>query len=340
MPSKNTPLPVLEAWKTILGDKVEINDESAWRDLWPITAEDGAHYFLKRLGPWRNLPLADEARILRHLAMQGVSVAEFLPTDRASLYAGTVEDSFVLIPRLASEHFNAAELVSFEEKIGRALAELHLALARYPWPANSYVEQLGESLEQDLMLPPNVAEGFARKRGSMTAALADLPMQLIHGDLTPENVLLQRPGVVSGFIDFDHLPLAPRVWDIAKYLSRRIRLRWRQASPASDLGRLDHFAGFLIGYHKANPLGSAEIEALSVGIAAGNVLEASYLQEIAAGTLPRRKLPDHDAVLADTIEAAGWHLANHDEVAAAVASSFVGLPSMVSADSGSRKLDS
>jgi len=323
MPTKNTPLTVLEDWKTVLGEKVEFDDVSAWRDLWPVTAEDGARYFLKRLGPWRNLPVADEARILTHLARQGVRVAEFLPTDRATLYAGEVEDSFILIPRLASDHFNAAELVSLEEKIGGALAELHLALARYPWPANSYAENLGESLEQELMLPPDIAEGFARRRGSMTAALADLPTQLIHGDLTPENVLLRRPEVVSGFIDFDHLPLGPRIWDIAKYVSRRIRLRWRQGSPAPDLGRLDLLGGFLIGYHKTNPLGSAEIAALPSGIAAGNVLEASYLQEISAGTLPRRKLPDHDAVLADTVEAAGWHLANYEKVAAAVRSSVV-----------------
>lgn len=323
MSTKNTPLTVLEDWKTILGDKVELNDEFAWRELWPVTAEDGARYFLKRLRPWRNLPVADEARILRHVAMQGVQVAEFLPTDRATLYAGEVEDSFILIPRLASDYFTAAELVSLEETIGRSVAELHLALARYPWAANSYAEQLSVSLAQDLMLPPHIAEGFVRKRGSMIAALADLPTQLVHGDLTPGNVVLRRPGSVSGFIDFDHLPLAPRIWDIAKYLSRRIRLRWRQGSHASDLGRLDHLAGFLIGYHKTIPLDSAEIEALPAGIVAGNVLEVSYLQEISAGTLPRRKLPDHEAVLADTVEAAGWHLANYEAVAAAVRSSVV-----------------
>lgn len=322
MSMMNTPWTALEDWKTILGDKVEIDDASAWRDLWPVTAEDGARYFLKRVSPWRNLPLADEARILRHLAMRGVPVAEFLPTDRATLYTGAVEESFVLMPRLASDQFTAAELVALEETIGGALGKLHLALAGYPWPANSYAEKLGESLEQELMLPPGIEEGFARRRDSMIAAWADLPTQLVHGDLTSENVLLRRPGAVSGFIDFDHLPRAPRIWDIAKYLSRRIRLRWRYGSPASDRGRLDHVAGFLIGYHTANPLSSAEIAALPSGIAAGNVLEASYFQEVSAGTLPRRMLPDHEAVLADTVEAAGWHLANFEAVADAVRSSF------------------
>ncbi len=132
MPTTPMPMTVLDEWKTILGEEVELGDASAWRDLWPVTAEDGARYFLKRLGLWRNQPVAEEARILTHLARQGVRVAEFLPTDRATLYAGEVEDSFVLIPRLASDQFNAVELVSLEEKIGGALAELHGAIARYP----------------------------------------------------------------------------------------------------------------------------------------------------------------------------------------------------------------
>ncbi len=322
MSTTHTPLTVLEEWKTVLGEKVELSAPYTGRELWPVTAEDGSRYFLKRLGPWRNLPVADEARILIHLARQGVRVAEFLPTDRATLYAGPVEDSFVLMPWLPNDHFNAGELVSLEETIGSALAELHLALATYPWPANSYVENLRASLEQDLMLPPDIANGFSTRRDSMTAALADVPSQLIHGDLTPENVLLCRPGMVSGFIDFDHLPLGPRVWDIAKYLSRRIRLRWRQGAHASDLGRLDHLAGFLAGYQQNSPLGAAEIGALPSAIAAGNVLEVSHLHAISAGTLPRRKMPDHDANLADTVDAAGWHLASYDEVAAAVRSSF------------------
>ena len=322
MSTNYTPLTVLEAWKTVLGEKVEIGDESAGRELWPVTAQDGTQYFLKRLGPWRNLPLADEARILRYLASHGVRVAEFLPTDRATLYAADLEESFILIPNLANDHFDATEIVSMEEKIGGTVAELHLALAAYPWSANSYSENLSESLQQELDLPPEIAEEFTRRRGSMIVALADLPTQLIHGDMTPENVLLKRPAAVSGFIDFDHLPLAPRIWDIAKYLSRRVRLGWRAGSMASDLGRLDNFAGFLSGYHKANPLSSAEIEALPSAIAAGNLLEVSYLREISAGTLPRRKLPDHDAVLADTTEAASWHLANFEELAATVRSSL------------------
>jgi len=314
-----SPESVLGDWKTIIGESVGIDVDSAWRDLWFITAEDGSRYVLKRLGPWRNLPVADEARILQHVARRGVAVAEFLPTDRATLYAGPVEESFVLMPMLASDSFTAAEIVPLEGTIGAALAELHLALASYPWPADTAVERLHASLAEDLTLPPDVAEAFARHRDGMIAALTGLSTQLVHGDLTPENVLLCRPGVVSGFIDFDHLPMAPRVWDIARYLSRRVRLRWRLASP--EIGPLDALPGFLAGYHQVSSLRAEEIRAIPAGIAAGNVIEVSYHQRILDGTLPRRRLPDHEAVLADTVEAARWHLANWDAVETSVRSS-------------------
>jgi hypothetical protein len=56
------------------------------------------------------------------------------------------------------------------------------------------------------------------------------------------------------------------------------------------------------------------------------MLEVSYFREISAGTLARRKLPDHDEVLADTVEAAAWRLENDEEVAALVQSSIGGSP--------------
>ncbi|HWK80422.1 MAG TPA: hypothetical protein VNP95_06625, partial [Thermomicrobiales bacterium] len=117
-----TPRAALAAWTTVLGDTPSLGEPFAGRDLWPVTAEDGRQYFLKRLGPWRNLPLADEARVLRHLAQEGIGVAEYLPTDRASLFAGAVEESFVLMPRLADERLTAPDLLPCEETIGRALA--------------------------------------------------------------------------------------------------------------------------------------------------------------------------------------------------------------------------
>jgi Ser/Thr protein kinase RdoA (MazF antagonist) len=172
MPETTTPLAALTDWKTVLGEQPLLGAESSGRELWSVTAEDGARYFLKRLGPWRNLPLADEARVLRHLATHGVPVAEFVPTDRATLYAGAIEDSFVLIPKLANDPFDATELVPLEATIGGAMATLHRALGAYPRSANSYTETLAESLADDLDLPDDLDEAFAERRDSMIAALS------------------------------------------------------------------------------------------------------------------------------------------------------------------------
>lgn len=302
-------------WRSILGAAPAVGQEVAGRELWPVTAEDGCRYFLKRLGPWRNLPVADEARVLRWLSRHGVEVAEFMITDRAMLFAGAVEDSYVLIPRLASDELSPPEALGAEEAVGGAIAQLHRQLAGYPWSVNSYTERVADALG-DLRVPPDVAAAFGERQSAMAEAIDRLPVQLVHGDLTPDNVLLRRPGAVAGFIDFDHLPIAPRVWELGRYLSRRIRRRWQASDPA--LHRLAHIGPLIAGYQAVTSLTAPELEALPALILACNLIEISYDQQIADGVLERRMLPDHQDVLADTIEATRWQLANLGAVEDAV----------------------
>lgn len=317
---------MLGAWATILGaaEACVVGENHEERHLWPVTASDGAAYMLKRLSPWRNLPLADEARVLRYLALQGVRVAEYLPTDDACLYAGMREDPWVLMPWLPHDVFTPAELAeaSRSEAIGGMIARMHRALASYPWPANSYREDLVGGIAGDLALPADIAGQVDSRRDAMIATLNGLPTQLVHGDMTPENLLLRRPHALAGFIDFDHLPLAPRTWDLGKYLSRRIRLRWRGGAVPDGEGRLDHLPGVLAGYQRVNPLSTAEIASLPTMILVGNVIEASYSRLISEGRLVRRKLADHAEVQADAEEAARWHLAHAHLVDAVVRASL------------------
>lgn len=309
---------ILKAWTTILGPAPTLGPEQTGRELWPVSADDGSHYFLKRLGPWRNLPVADEARVLHWLAQQGVDVAEFVITDEARLYAGEVEDSFVLIPRMASDPLDPSEVLAAEEQVGIKIAELHQALARYPWSVNSYAEDLVGAALGELRLPDDLAGAYGARRPAIAADITGLRTQLVHGDLTPDNVLLRRPGLVAGFIDFDHLPIAPRVWELSRYLSRRLRLRWRAGNPGSD--RLAHITPLLRGYQWVNPLSRSELDAVPAMIMLCNLVEVSYEQRIADGLLERRMLPDHHEQLADTIEAARWQLANYGALEDAVRS--------------------
>lgn len=133
---------ILGDWNHILGTSRHGVSRYPERELWLITAEGGRDYYLKRLGPWRNLPLANEARVLRFLAGEGVHVAEFIPTDKAKIHAGEIDDSFVLMPRLQHDHFTAREILAREEEIGALVAKLHIGLAKYPRSVKSYTEDL------------------------------------------------------------------------------------------------------------------------------------------------------------------------------------------------------
>ena len=292
----HTPPPhssTLRAWSTLLGDHPDISSPLPGRELWPVTAEDGRRYVLKRLGTWRNLPVADQARVLAHLSRAGVRVAEFLVTEEAAMFAGAPEDSFVLMQHLPHDDIAPAQALPVEELVGRSVAALHRALAAYPWDAHSYRERIAEGLSE-LHVPKDVRDGFDARRDEVLARIAPLPLQLVHGDLTPDNVLVSRADWTASFIDLDHLPLAPRVFDLAKYLSRRLR---RLPLPAAT----QNVERFVAGYHRASPLTAEEIDALPAMILAMNLLEASWTARILSGQLERRLLPDQQAELEPTL---------------------------------------
>lgn len=296
MSSSDLPLGTTQPWRTLLGDAPQIHPPLPGRELWPLTAEDGRKYLLKRLGPWLNLPVADQARVLTHLARSGIGVAEFQITDDARLVVGADEDNIILLPHLAHDQMEPGRALEVEASVGSAVARLHAALDAYPWTANTYRERIAEGLAGDLLLPGDVRELFTHRREAIMSALATLPLQLVHGDLTPGNVLFSQAARTAAFIDLDHLPLAPRTWDIGTYLSRRLR---RLPHPVA----LEHVSRFVRGYHGTSPLDEAEIRAIPAMIAAKHLLEASWTQRILSGLLERRLLPSQAAELEPTLEA-------------------------------------
>ena len=306
----------LAEWQTLLGENPTLEFGDNVRELWPVESEHGERYFLKRLGPWRNLPVLSEYRMIIHLLEEGVRVPAFLLTDGGAISAGPTEDSFVLMRAFEHEHRLAADIPRFESEVGSATAYLHQAMSRYSQPLGSYTENIEGGLTNGLRLSDDLLRLLDAVRDEILQLLCKLPLQVIHGDFTPDNVLHLSQGRGIGFIDFDHLPNGPRIWDIAKYLSRRIRFRWCQGAPATV--RMDCVEAFVAGYTKVVPLDQTEIEALPGAALAYNVMEASYDQSIIDGILPRRMLPDHAEVLKDTLQTIDWHLCNLDAVSAAV----------------------
>jgi len=313
---KSQLLKQLADWQTVVGENLTLDVVDDLRELWLVQSVYGERYYLKRLGPWRNLPVLSEYRMLVHLLEEGVRVPAFLLTDDGAVTAGPIDDSFVLMRALQHVHLPANEIPHHESEIGIATAHLHQAMSRYSQPLGSYTEDIKGGITGELRLPDDLLQRFDAVRYEIFDLLSKLPLQIVHGDFTPGNVLHLAHCTGVGFIDFDHLPNAPRIWDVAKYLSRRLRFRWCQG--ASPTIRTDCVEAFVAGYIKVSKLDQAEIEALPGAMLAYNVLEASYNQCILDGILPRRMFPDHAEVLHDTLQTIDWQLSHLDAVSAAV----------------------
>jgi Ser/Thr protein kinase RdoA (MazF antagonist) len=313
---KSQLLKQLADWQTLVGENPTLDVVDDLRELWRVQSVYGERYYLKRLGPWRNLPVLSEYRMLVHLLEEGVRVPAFLLTDDGAVTAGPIDDSFVLMRALQHVHLPANEIPHHESEIGIATAHLHQAMSRYSQPLASYTEDIKGGITGELRVPDDLLGRFEAVRDEILELLSKLPLQIVHGDFTPGNVLHLAHGRGIGFIDFDHLPNAPRIWDVARYLSRRLRFRWCQG--ASPTIRIDCVEAFLAGYIKVTKLDQAEIEALPGAMLAYNVLEASYYQSILDGILQRRMFPDHAEVLHDTLQTIDWQLSNLDAVSVAV----------------------
>jgi Ser/Thr protein kinase RdoA (MazF antagonist) len=298
----------LEAWSSTLArahvDQLEHSNPEVL--LWSIKAADHRQYVLRSAGPWRpGADLADEHRVLLHLSRNGVSVALPVRTDSGALFVTNCERTYVLAPRLATQavnhesHPDAADICS---RIGTALGDLHLALASYPSPVESYQHDLlVHAFEESYpKLPVDVRErSIDPHADEAKSVLRGLPTQLIHGDCNSGNVLVSN-GQVSGFIDFDHLPVGQRLYDLAYYLVHR-----RRELVADDTSFLAAVASYVAGYHRSNPLSDAERAALPAAMLAAEISLTSW-SHVLLTDLPHRAGPTESDKYARGITSLSW----------------------------------
>lgn len=154
------------------------------------------------------------------------------------------------------------------ERLGELTARLDQALTGFSHPA------AGRRLAWDIReapgmrgLLPEVAD--AGLRTLVTAALdrfedgpattlAALPMQVIHNDLNPHNVLAGEDGSITGVIDFGDMVRASLLQEVATACAYLIR---PGASPLAGP------AAFLAGYQRVLPLPEEQIALLPTLIA-------------------------------------------------------------------------
>ena len=241
----------------------------ATNPLWRVGAANGQTFVLKLLPEFPpGVSPVEEFRVLSHLQECGVPVAVPILTDDAAIHTTVGNRLYALLPFLPSEpgnHESGPDAAETAFTIGGAIGQMNRALAACPWQLHSFVDDPGRQILVEALsgLPEEATRPILPFTDRLRDAIRDLPTQLTHGDCNDGNVLV-RDRRVSGFIDFDHLPVGPRVRDLSYYLASRVRTHLAQPETASRdtramLAVLDHYVA---GYHLAHPLTRPELGAI------------------------------------------------------------------------------
>jgi Ser/Thr protein kinase RdoA (MazF antagonist) len=190
-----------------------------------ICTRDGASYILKE----KPDPQAAEreAVLLARLAATGAPVAVPLRTRAGNYFAQENGKTFLLSPRLPGRPFTRhyrGQAILRAERYGRAIARLDSCLALCDglpgFPSLHLIEHIhGWALpilrrhpaEVDL---PRLEAAWKDVEEGLAPIYGRLPIQLIHRDAHPGNLLFQRDRL-SGIIDFDMVTRGPRIFDLA-----------------------------------------------------------------------------------------------------------------------------
>jgi Ser/Thr protein kinase RdoA (MazF antagonist) len=284
---------ILRHWRAAVGDapaRAPLQDKGT---VLEVTAAAGGRFVLKEVA--KGQPVAErlprleaEHRVLRHLAAHGVPVAVPVPTDAGRLFVRDGAALYTLSPRLPVGGRDPAPGPApwpdpppeqRAANLGAALGRLHRALAAYRGDLRSWRLDLPPRVLD--VAPPRIRASLDGSRAAgleaaltalapaLRAALTGLPEQPIHGDCHGGNVLVAG-GEVTGFVDLDHLPTGPRVYDLAYLLADR--LKWRLDDPEHVARWLATLPHLLAGYAREQPLSDRERDALWYGMLATQVL--------------------------------------------------------------------
>ncbi len=264
-----------------------ITEVVAWTTLhpkgtvWLVTTAPGATFVLKQMtregpGHSQTQQLVSAYHVLLHLERCGVPVAVPLLSTQGQPYVAHEGQLYTLAPSLAPRPVASRETQDPAEQngqeyaqIGAAIGALHRALATYPQEIRSWRMRLPQRiLEQAVPIVATYLGEEERARfvhqvaaltPGMERVFAGLPEQHIHGDCHMGNIILGDTGV-AGFIDLDHLPVGPRVYDLGYVLADMIK--WRITDAAETARWLALAPRLIAGYEQESPLSAQEKESL------------------------------------------------------------------------------
>lgn len=281
-----------------------------------MTTKRGERYVLKKVStfgapdPVRRF--AGEARILAYLLQRGVPVAVPVLSDDGKACAadddGALHAVFPMLPSRGAGGGPGLDPALYRN-VGAAIARLHAALADCPFGVES--RDVGPGLltawwqtVEDRLPAAALTELSARMRprwDSMVRALSAAP-QRVHGDVHGGNLLTDGQQV-TGIIDCDHLPLAPRGYDLGYYIA--FAAQWRLDDGNRPAQPVDEAAPFIVrhvlaGYDAVSRLTRQEND------------DVPALALFAALALAGYFIKEHDLVVESWLRTAHWIAGNFD----------------------------
>jgi Ser/Thr protein kinase RdoA (MazF antagonist) len=257
---------LLKAWSEVFSSPV-ITELTPGR-LWEVTTERGDRYVLKKVSTF-NAPdpvrrFSDEARIVTYLLQRGLPVAVPVLTNEGRTCTtdddGAPHAVFPMLPKGGDDNprLDAAQF----QNLGAAIARLHVALADCPFGVESW--EVGPGTLKAIWrtiagrLPAAVVTELSARIqprwDSIVQALSAAP-QRIHGDVHGANFLTDGPEV-TGIIDCDHLPLAPRAYDLGYCIAFGVHWHLDASPPWPPVGHAAPFITrhLLTGYDSVSRL--------------------------------------------------------------------------------------
>jgi len=231
--------------------------------------------------------------IANALKTQGLRAALPIKTIEGEDFFKEDEAFFMLAEKIPGQPLGATAFFTHGEDYGRALAKLHkafLALDKVILCDDRDILQevrewaLPQSERQAKQWEMKLPQGFFEEIAAGIGILGELPVQIIHRDPNPDNILFEN-GQFSGFIDFDLSQRSIRLFDVCYCATGALsamvwvdELREKWPLLLKDI---------LLAYHKENPLTKKEQQAVFYVICAIQMICTAYFGGIDSKDMKR-----------------------------------------------------
>ncbi len=217
--------------------------------------------------------------ISNSLAESGLPVSETIKTTDGSDYLQNGELYFVVTKRINGSQLKCEDIfknIDIAYQIGENIARLHNALKTFD-ESNYKKANILNDVKSALPKVQNLVKLSNAYIENFSAVFDKLPMQIIHRDINPSNMLFYN-GEFKGFIDFDLTEVNVRIFDIC-YCATAILSECFNNSDPDKSKWLEIFDNLVNGYESITPLTEYEKQALPYVIYSIQIICIAYFSQ-------------------------------------------------------------